>query len=154
MDVGNPAVSFGIGPQINAPTATKDELGSEKWSAGIANVLFDARSKQFQYGYLLTWMASFAGDSNRSDVNVGALQPFAMYQLGKGRYLRSTGIWVYDFEDDTYTIPLGIGIGQVIPKGKTVYNAFIEPQWSVKDKGSGWPEGQVFIGFNMQFLSG
>lgn len=154
LDVGNPAVSFGIGPQINAPTATKDELGSEKWSAGIANVLFDARSKQFQYGYLLTWMASFAGDSNRSDVNVGALQPFGMYQLGKGRYLRSTGIWVYDFEDDTYTIPLGIGIGQVIPKGKTVYNAFIEPQWSVADKGPGWPEWQVFIGFNMQFLGG
>ena len=154
LDVGNPAISFGVGPQINAPTATKDELGSEKWSAGIANVLFDARSKQFQYGYLLTWMASFAGDSDRSDVNVGALQPFAMYQLGNGRYLRSTGIWVYDFEKDTYTIPLGIGIGQVIPKGKTIYNVFIEPQWSIDDKGAGWPEWQVFTGFNMQFLGG
>ena len=152
FDTGNPAVSFGLGPQINAPTATKDELGSEKWSAGLANVLFDARSAKFQYGYLLTWMASFAGEEDRADVNIGAFQPFAMYQLGKGRYLRSTGIWAYNFETDNYSVPVGIGIGQVIPKGKTVYNVFVEPQWSVADKGPGWPEWQVFVGFNMQFL--
>jgi hypothetical protein len=152
FDTGNPAVSFGIGPQINAPTATKDTLGSEKWSAGLANVLFDARSKKFQYGYLLTWMASFAGEEDRADVNIGAFQPFGMYQLGKGRYLRSTGIWVYNFETDDYSMPVGIGIGQVIPRGKTVYNVFVEPQWSIADKGPGWPKWQVFVGFNMQFM--
>jgi len=41
IDTGNPAVSFGIGPQLTAPTG-KDAVGSEKWSAGFANVLFDA----------------------------------------------------------------------------------------------------------------
>ena len=141
-----------LGPQINAPTASSDSLGSDKWAGGIANVLFDARSKKFQYGYLLTWMASFAGDEDKPDTNIGAFQPFAIYQLGKGAYLRSTGIWVYDFETDNYSVPVGIGLGQVIPRGKTVYNVFIEPQWSVADKGSGWPEWQIFIGFNMQFL--
>jgi hypothetical protein len=153
FDTGNPAISFGFGPQINVPTATKDSLGSEKWSAGFANVLFDARSKKYQWGYLLTWMASFAGNEDRADVNTAAFQPFGMLQLGKGRYLRSTGVWVYNFETGDYTLPLGIGIGQVIPKGKTVYNIFIEPQWSVADKGAGWPEWQVFIGFNMQFMN-
>ncbi len=69
FDTGNPAISFGFGPQIVAPTASKDGLGSEKWSAGFANVLFDARSKKFQYGYLLTWAASFAGEDDRADVN-------------------------------------------------------------------------------------
>ena len=153
FDTGNPAISFGFGPQINMPTATKDSLGSEKWSAGFANVLFDARSKKFQWGYLLTWMASFAGEEDRADVNTGAFQPFAMVQLGKGRYLRSTGIWVYNFETGDYSMPLGVGFGQVIPRGKTVYNIFIEPQWSVVDKGAGWPEWQVFLGFNMQFMN-
>lgn len=152
FDMGDPAISFGLGPSINAPTASKDALGSDKWAGGIANVLFDARSKKFQYGYLLTWMASFAGDEDKPDTNIGAFQPFAIYQLGKGAYLRSTGIWVYDFETDNYSVPVGIGLGQVIPRGKTVYNVFIEPQWSVADKGSGWPEWQIFIGFNMQFL--
>jgi hypothetical protein len=153
FDTGNPAISFGLGPQINMPTASNDSLGSEKWSAGFANVLFDARSKKFQWGYLLTWMTSFAGEETRADVNTAAFQPFAMLQLGKGRYLRSTGVWVYDFESNRYTIPLGIGIGQVIPRGKTVYNIFIEPQWSVADKGAGWAEWQIFLGFNMQFMN-
>ncbi|MCB0256489.1 MAG: hypothetical protein KDI55_22445 [Anaerolineae bacterium] len=153
VDTGNPAVSFGIGPQLTVPTATKDELGSEKWSAGIANVLFNASSPKFQYGYLLTWQASFAGADDRSDVNVAALQPFAFYQLGGGTYLRSAPIWVYNIENDDYSVPLGLGIGQVIKHGKTVYNVFAEPQFSVWDRGSGQPEWQVFVGLNMQFLN-
>lgn len=74
-----------------------------------------------------------------------------MYQPGKGNYLRTTGIWVYNFEKDTYNIPLGIGLGKVFPRGKTVYNLIVEPQWSLADKGPGWPEWQVFVGLNMQF---
>ena len=153
IDTGNPAVSFGIGPQLTAPTAGKDELGSGKWSAGLANVLFNAASPRFQYGYLLTWQASFAGDSDREDVNAGAFQPFAFYQLGGGTYLRAAPIWVYNFENDNYSVPLGVGIGQVIKQGKTVYNIFAEPQFSVADDGPGQPEWQVFLGFNMQFLN-
>lgn len=153
IDTGNPALSFGIGPQITAPTAGNDGLGSGKWSAGLANVLFSASSAKFQYGYLLTWQASFAGDDDRADVNVGALQPFAFYQLGEGLYLRAAPIWVYNFEGDTYGVPLGIGIGKVVKKGSTVYNAFVEPQFSVADDGSGQPEWQIFLGFNMQFLN-
>ena len=150
IDTGNPAVSFGIGPQITAPTG-KAAVGSEKWSAGIANVLFNASSPKLQYGYLLTWQGSFAGNDSRPDVNVGAFQPFAFYQLGKGLYLRSAPIWVYNFENSTYSMPLGLGIGQVIPTKKVVYNVFVEPQWSVADKGAGYPKWQIFVGFNMQF---
>jgi len=51
-----------------------------------------------------------AGEDNRDDVNIGAFQPFGLYQLGKGRYLRSTGIWIYNFDSDTYTLPIGMFI--------------------------------------------
>ena len=152
IDTGNPAVSFGVGPQLTVPTACKDELGSEKWSAGFANVLFNAKSSKFQYGYLLTWQASFAGNDDREDVNIGALQPFAFYQLGRGTYLRAAPIWAYNFENDSYSVPLGVGIGQVIKREKVVFNLFIEPQFSVLDDGPGQPEWQIFFGFNMQFL--
>ncbi len=154
FDTGNPAVSFGIGPQLTAPTATKDEVGSEKWSAGFANVLFNAASKKFQYGYLLTWQHSFAGDDDRADVNLGAFQTFLFYQLGGGTYLRSTPIWAYNFENDAYSVPIGLGVGQVWKKGNTVFNAYVEPQVSVADDGPGQPEWQIFFGFNMQFMGG
>jgi hypothetical protein len=151
FDTGDPAVSFGFGPQLTAPTASQDVLGSGKWSAGFANVLFNAKSKRFQYGYLLTWQASFAGHSDRSAVNIGALQPFAFFQLGHGLYLRSAPIWAYNFENNAYSIPIGLGIGQVIPRGKTIFNVFIEPQYSVAWRGPGQPDWQIFAGFNMQF---
>lgn len=151
FDTGNPAVSFGIGPQLTAPTSTEDHLGSEKWSAGLVNVLFDGRSKRFQYGYLLSWQHSFAGESSRDDVNIGAFQPFAFYQLGDGLYLRAAPIWPYNFENDSYNIPLGIGIGQVIKTDTIIYNTFIEPQFSVADHGPGQPRWQIFAGINMQF---
>ena len=153
IDTGNPALSFGIGPQLTTPTATHDNLGSEKWSAGFANVLFNADSAKFQYGYLLTWQASFAGNSDREDVNVAAFQPFAFYQLGHGAYLRSAPIWTYNLKNDNYSVPIGVGIGQVIKKDKTVYNIFVEPQYSVLDDGPGQAEWQIFLGFNMQFLN-
>ncbi|MEN8210585.1 MAG: hypothetical protein ABFR31_02630 [Thermodesulfobacteriota bacterium] len=151
IDIGNPAVSFGIGPQLTVPTATDNDLGSEKWSAGLANVLFNASSPRFQWGYLLTWQGSFAGEDDRADVNMGALQPFAMYQLGSGWYLRSAAVWVYDFENDNYTIPVGLGMGKVIMKDKTVINLFVEPQYSLADDGAGFPEWQVYCGINLQF---
>jgi hypothetical protein len=151
IDVGNPAISFGVGPLINVPTATDDALGSGKWSLGLANVAFVATNPKLLYGYLLTWQASVAGDDNRADVNIAAFQPLIIGQLGGGTYWRSTGIMNYDFESEGYNVPLGIGIGQVWKSEGTVYNVFVEPQWSAASKGAGWPEWQVFVGLNAIF---
>ncbi|MCO5124310.1 MAG: hypothetical protein M9915_11275 [Rhizobacter sp.] len=150
IDVGNPAVSFGIGPQTTLPTATQDGLGSDKYTLGLVNVLFEASSPKFQYGYLLSWQGSVGG-SGPTDVNLGTFQPFLFYQLGGGNYLRAAPIWAYNFENSTYGMPLGIGFGHVIISDKVVYNLFVEPQWSFADKGPGWPQWQIFLGFNMQF---
>jgi len=151
IDTGNPALSVGVGPQITAPTASKDALGSEQWSAGLVHTLFNASSPKIQYGYLLSWQASFSGPDDRDDVNLGAFQPFVFYQLGGGTYLRSTAVMAYDFEHSSYSVPIGLGIGQVIPREKTIFNLFIEPQVSVADDGAGWPKWQVFVGLNSQF---
>lgn len=151
IDTGNPAVSFGFGPQISLPTASEDNLGTGKYSLGFANVLFNATSKKFQWGYLLTWQASVAGDDDREDVNVGAFQPFGFYQLGQGWYLRSAGIWTYNFQNDNYSVPIGFGAGRVIPLQNATLNAFIEPQYSVASRGDGLPEWSVFAGLNFQF---
>jgi len=151
IDTGNPTLAFGVGPQITAPTASKDALGSEKWSAGLVNTLFSFASPVFQYGYLLSWQASFAGEDDRDDVNIGGFQPFLFYQLGGGTYLRSSAVMTYNFENDTYSVPIGLGIGKVLQSEKVVFNVFAEPQVSIADKGAGWPDWQVFIGLNSQF---
>jgi hypothetical protein len=151
IPTSNPTIAFGVGPQITAPTATKDELGSEKWSLGLVNTLFNFGSRKLQYGYLLSWQASVAGSDDRPAVNLGTFQPFLFYQLGHGTYLRSSAVSVYNFENSTYTVPLGFGIGQVIPREKMVFNAFVEFQYSIADEGAGYAKWQIFFALNTQF---
>jgi hypothetical protein len=151
IDTGIDNLAFGFGPQMTMPTATESTLGSDKWSAGLVNTLFYFGWPRFQFGYLLSWQASFAGDEDRDSVNLGAFQPFLFYQLGEGWYLRSSGVMAYNFDNDSYSVPVGLGLGKVVPTPKVVFNIFIEPQVSVADEGAGWPEWQVFVGLNSQF---
>jgi hypothetical protein len=151
FDTGNPGISFGIGPQLTAPTASDRALGAGQWSAGFANVLFVATSPAWQYGYLLTWQASFAGDDDRRGVNIGNFQPFIFRQLGEGWYLRSTAVSGYDFDNNGYVVPIGLGVGKVFHVGETVVNAFVEPQYSVLRHGPGQMQWGIFAGLNFQF---
>lgn len=107
-----------------------------------------------QFGGLLTWQGSFAGDSDRESTSIMAAQPFAVWQLGGGTYLRSTGVWTFDLKSGDYTVPIGFGIGQVIKQGKIVYNIFLEPQFSILHEGTGQPKVQLFAGLNLQFPRG
>jgi hypothetical protein len=150
--VSEPTKTFGIGPLLAAPSATDDALGTEKWQGGVAAVFFKA-TPIVQYGGLLTWQASFAGNEDRDDTNVVVAQPFAMFQLGGGTYLRTAPLWVFNIEQDTYHIPFGFGIGQVLKQGNTVFNIFIEPQFTILHKGARQPRFQLFMGLNMQFGS-
>jgi hypothetical protein len=151
FDTGNPARSFGVGPQIVLPTATEDATGAGKYQAGLAAVYFDATSAKFQWGGLLTYRTDVGGDSDRADTSVFAAQPFYFIQMGGGYYLRGAPIWVFDLENDTYHVPMGLGLGRVFRSGSTMVNAFIEPQFTVLHKGDGQPLFQLFVGFNMQF---
>ena len=150
IDVGDPAISFGVGPLLTFPTATETNLGSDKWTIGVANVFFNGRSPKFQYGYLITYEHSFAGNSDRDTVSRGAFQPFGFYQLGKGWYLRGAPIWFFNFENGDFNIPLGLGAGKVIQTRKLVYNFFLEPQYIVASEGDGQPEWQLYFALNLQ----
>lgn len=140
----------GVGPLLVAPTATDDVLGADVWQAGAAAVYFNASSPVVQWGGLVTYQTDFAGDGG--DTSLAVLQPFLFIQLGKGAYLRSAPLWVFDLENSTYNVPLGFGIGKVVKSGRTVFNMFIEPQFTVLHDGAGQPELQIFAGLNMQFL--
>jgi len=143
--------TMGIGPLLVAPTATETELGSGKWQGGFAFVAFIANSPTFQFGGLITWQASFAGDSDRDDTSLAAVQPFYFWQLGNGVYLRGAPIWIFDLKNNTFQVPIALGIGKVVRVNNTVFNLFIEPQYAVLHKGT-QPQVQIFTGINLQFM--
>lgn len=151
FDTGNPGVSFAIGPQVTVPTATDSRLGADQWQLGLANVYFNATSPLYQYGYLLTWQTGVGSTNNNPRANLGAFQPFFFYQLGNGLYTGTAPIWSYNFQNDSYSMPIGLRLGKVTKKGDTVYNFFVEPQYSVIDHGAGLPKWQIYMALNMQF---
>ena len=152
FDTGDPAVSFGVGPQFTVPTASEDETGTGKWQGGFAATFFNAKSPTLQWGGLVTWQTDFAGD----DEPIGNERPrgpaLLLLPARGGLYVRGSAVAVFDLENDTYHVPVGLGIGKVVPTSGAVFNIFVEPQFTILDRGAGQPELQIFIGFNTQFV--
>lgn len=143
-------IELGVGPQLTLPTASRDETGTGKWQGGVAAVAM-APQKWGLIGGLLTWQKSFAGDSDRPNVDSAQLQPFFIYNLPQGWYFRSSATWNFNLKNGDYSIPVGAGAGKIWKVGGATYNVFAEPQWTVAHQGDGQPKFQVFMGLNMQF---
>ena len=140
---------IGIGPLVTLPTATDRTLGTGKWQAGLAAVVVNT-STQRLIGALVQWQHSFAGESDRPQVQSLTAQPFVIWNLPEGWYLRSTGTWTFDLQHGDYYIPVGLGAGKAWKGGSTIYNMFVEPQYSVAHSGN-VPKWQIFAGLNMTF---
>jgi len=75
-----------------------------------------------------------------------------MLLFGGGTYLRGAPIWGFDLENNAYSTPIGLGVGRVVRVDDTVFNLFIEPQYSALHNGV-QPLFQVFTGINLQFMN-
>lgn len=147
-------IEIGIGPQFTFPTASRDETGTGKWQAGLANIVI-APQRWGLLGGLLTWQTSFAGDDDRDEQNSLSFQPFFIYNFPKGWYARSTATMTWDFERNVHVVPIGAGIGKVfVRESGTSINVFAEPQWTLDHKGAGQPKFQIYAGVNLQFPIG
>ena len=144
-------VIWGIGPSITIPSATDDELGSEKWSAGPTGVVL-FQPKWGTFGMLGRHLGSFAGDSDRKDINQSLFEPFLNYNLPNGWYLLTdliiTANWDLD-SSDIWTVPLGGGFGKLFKIGEQAINARTEAYYNV-EKPDNAPDWQW--GFQIQFL--
>lgn len=140
---------FGIGPLLIIPVG-QDGVSAEKWQIGVAGVAI-APQRWGIAGAIVTFQQSIAGESDRDDVTLVTAQPLVIYNLPEGFYLRSSAVWNFDLNNDTYYIPVGIGAGKVWEFGKTTVNAFVEPQYTVFEDSDAAPRWQIFFGVNFQF---
>jgi len=142
---------IGLGPQVVIPTGTNPYTTAGKVQVGGALILFSSASPVLQWGALITYQKDVGGQEDRGPAELLVGQPFAMFQLGKGAYLRSTALWNFNLETEAYNVPIGIGAGHVVKAGKCVMNIFLEPQFTVLHYGPAQPAFQVFGGINFQF---
>ena len=143
---------WGVGPSITLPTASKDQLGAGKWSAGPTGVVL-VQPGWGTYGVLVRQLWSFAGDDDRVSVNQMLIEPFVNYNLDKGWYLIADPIATVNWnarDSNKWTIPIGGGVGKLFTIGKLPINSRIEAYYNI-EKPDGGPDWQTVFTFQMLF---
>jgi len=107
---------WGAGLAFGLPTATEDVLGSEKWTAGPTATALRVDGP-FTYGALFNHVWSFAGNSNRRDVNQSFLQPFISYTSPSAITITASAETVYDWEGDTWAVPVNFAVSRLVSIG-------------------------------------
>lgn len=108
---------WAVGPVMLIPTATNSSLGGQKWGLG-PTVLVLKQKKGWTYGVLANHIWSFAGKSNRADVNATFLQPFLSYTT---KYAWTYGInteSTYDWNSGSWAVPIVPSISKLVRFGK------------------------------------
>ncbi len=110
-------------------------------------------AKKWQLALLIQNPISFAGDSDRRDVNRLIWQPIVVYCLAKGWYvgLQGTPKTVNWENDAAATIPVSGRIGKVTNFGRRSVNLFVEPEYTVVHDDGPTPEWSILIGFHFLF---
>jgi hypothetical protein len=134
---------WGIGPVLLAPTATDDAIGSGKWAIGPA-IGFVARGEKLMWGLFNQNLFSFAGDSNREDVNVSILQPIVNYSLPEKWSIGTSEMNItYDWKKDAWTaLPMGVKLAKLVKFGKlpvqfagayecNFADDYVAPKWTI-----------------------
>jgi hypothetical protein len=104
-----------VGPTFQFPTASDDDLGSEKYSAGPAGVGAFI-GEDFILGALSqNWIsfASASGGSDRNDVEFSWLNLFYFLNFEGGWQVGGTPVITADWEadsDNRWSVPVGLGV--------------------------------------------
>lgn len=109
---------WGIGPALQIPTATDNQIGTKKWSAGLAaNTTWV--TGPVVAGVRANHLWSFAGDDNRDDVNRTTIEYYCYANLGNGWWIGTAPVNTANWEasaDNIWTIPVGGGFGKLVGK--------------------------------------
>lgn len=110
---------WGVGPIFSFPTATNDLARTGSWAVGPVTVWL-IMPGQWTIGSLLYNLWTFSDADNGIEVNQLAFQPIVNYNLADGWTFSYTPIWTANWDasgDETWTIPLGLGVSKVTAIG-------------------------------------
>jgi hypothetical protein len=136
--------TWGVGAIAQLDSAGDERLGQGVWGLGPTAVAlkFDG---PWVYGGLINNVWSVSEDAGRQEVNQFLFQPFVNYNFPQyhGRYLTFAPIVTANWEADSanrWTIPLGLGIGQIFKVGKQPVNGQVSAYYNVEkpEFGADW----------------
>lgn len=107
---------LGLGPAFLWPTATDDLLGTGQWGAGPSVVALQ-QTGPWTYGILANHLWSYAGDSDRKDVNSTFLNPFVSYITPTKTTFTASPELTYDWVSDQWIAPVNLIVSQLLKIG-------------------------------------
>ncbi len=139
-------VIWGVGPAMVFPTATADQLGQGKVSAGPGVVVLTTPG-HWVIGALANNVWSFAGSGSRPPVNQFLLQYFVNYNMKGGWYVTTAPIITADWRASSgnqLTLPFGGGFGRIMKIGFQPTNLQLQFFGNVKYPAGTSPWGMRF----------
>lgn len=123
-----------LGISAIIPTATDPALGTGKWSLGPAAGAL-VQSDKILAGVIALSNFSFAGDSDRDNVQMLSIQILGSYGLSGGWSLELSEItYNYDFHTDRWTtVPFGLRVGKLAQIGKTPVRFYGDVEYNFAD---------------------
>ena len=150
-----PPFVWGFGPTIMMNTATDDQLGTGKWSAGPMALAVSITEKWIIGGVAQHWW-SFAGDDEisfdtdfgpvtveRPDVNLTDFQYIIRYRYSDVTNIGAAPNIQYNWETDELSLPVGIGFDTLIKIGKLPAKIGLEAYYFVVQDEKFGPEWQL-----------
>lgn len=128
--------TWGVGAIAQLDSASDDRLGQGAWGLGPTAVALKFAGP-WVYGGLVNNVWSVSEDAGRQKVNQFLFQPFVNYNFPqyRGRYLSFAPIITANWEADSgnkWTVPLGLGIGQIFKIGKQPANGLVAAYYNVE----------------------
>jgi hypothetical protein len=155
-----PPFVWGFGPTVMLPTATDDQLGSGKYSAGPMALAVSITDNWILGGVAQHWW-SFAGDDDfeintsqgaarvdRADVNLTDFQYIIRYRysaltnIGAGPNIR------YNWETDELSLPIGMGFDTLVKLGPLPAKVGVELYYYVAQDNQFGPQWQLRFFFS------
>lgn len=113
--------TWGVGPALLLPTASNDLLGGDRWGIGPTVVALRQTSTGWTYGGLANHLESVGGGES-PDFSASFVQPFVAKRIGPGRTLSLNAEATYDWKAMQWSVPLNLGVSQVIPARRQMFS--------------------------------
>ncbi|MET0051043.1 MAG: hypothetical protein ABW095_08165 [Candidatus Thiodiazotropha sp.] len=132
---------WGLGPVAQLPTASNDQIASEKWALGPA-FGFVANQDGMLWGLFNQNLFTVAGDDDRKDVDVSIVQPIFDYDLPGSWSLSASDMNItYDWNRNAWSsLPLGVKLANFTKLGTTPVQLSGAYEYDFQDRfnGKGW----------------
>ncbi|MEH6468202.1 MAG: hypothetical protein V7725_01155 [Porticoccus sp.] len=133
-ELGLKGQMFGFGPALGLDTASEDETGSGRWSAGPAAVYINLQTKGMMWGLMSYGLWDYAGDDDREHVAQINIQPVLNKFFANGWYLGLQDVpWTFDDNTNKWNIPIGPRAGKVVHFGSQAVNIFGGAYYNAED---------------------